>query len=145
MTAEMEPWREVARVAASALSQGTLKLRDVVGLTDAEMQAVAQTAAALHRSGRHAEARAALALLLLYDPMNAVVWRQMADLHQSLGDHAVAVACYEAAALLGGREAGASRREARSLEQLGQPRLATQIVELRQLEAGELAAEESAP
>lgn len=145
MTAGMEPWREVARVAASALSQGTLKLRDVVGLSDAEMRAVVEFAAALHRSGKHAEARAALALLLLYDPMNAAVWRQMADLHQGLGDHAVAVACYEAAALLGGREAGAARREARSLEQLGAPRLATQVVELRRFEAGVLATERSAP
>jgi len=120
-------WDEVARVAASGVREGTLKLRDVVGLGDDELRALATAAAALQRSGRHADARAVYSLLLLHDPTSSGAWRAMADLHHGVGDHAVAVACYETAALLGGRDEVATRREARSLEQLGHPSLAAEL------------------
>jgi Flp pilus assembly protein TadD len=128
-------WRDVARVAAACLRDGTIKLRDLAGLSDAEMQALAGTAAALQKSGRRDDARAVYAMLLLYDPTNAEGWRRMADLHQAAGDHVVAVACYETAALLGGRELSATSREAHSLTRLGRRELADELLDLHQLEA----------
>lgn len=136
-----QDWLNVAEVAAAGLREGALKLKDLVGLSAGEMNVVAEHAEALRRRGRHADAGAVYALLLTYDPTNAHHWRRLGDLHQSTGDHVVAVAGYETAALLGGRERSSTDREALSLEQLGQAQL---VSDLHELAAAQMAAERGA-
>ncbi len=123
----------VARRMASWLRDGSLRLRDVVGLTDAEMAALAALAESCRRRAELEEAIAVYALLLTHDPVNAAHWSAMADLQRRAGEQGVAVACYELAALLGGRELAASQREALCLEQLGHPELAEELRELAAL------------
>jgi tetratricopeptide (TPR) repeat protein len=122
--------RELAAEAAARLRAGTLSFRDVLGLTEAEMTAVAAVAESYRRKGDLKEAIAVYSLLITYDPLKASHWYAMAELQRRSGQHAVAVACYEAAALLGERDATATYRQALCLEQLGQPDLARDLLDI---------------
>jgi tetratricopeptide (TPR) repeat protein len=139
---DQRAWLDVARVAAHGVREGTLTFQNVIGISDADMNSVAQHAESLRRRGRYADACSIYSLLLLYNPFDAKSWRRMADLRQRVGDHSVAVACYETAALLGGRHASSTECEVRSLEAIGQPQLGVELREIAQLQ---IAAERSAP
>jgi len=122
-------WGELGAFAAQALREGTLPLRHLAGLTDEEMRAIADVAEELRRSGELEEAASLYGLLIAYEPLQAEYWRAVAGLQQRLGQHALAVACFEVLALLADRDRGATRSEARSLTQLGQPELANALVQ----------------
>jgi tetratricopeptide (TPR) repeat protein len=121
---------EAATQVAVWLREGSLCLRDLVGLTDQEVQAVAQVAESLRRRGSLQDAVAVYSLLITYDPLGARHWQAMADLQRRLGQHAMAAACFEVLALLAGREAEATYRQALCLEQLGQTELARNLLDL---------------
>lgn len=118
-------WAELGAFAARAFGEGSLHLRHLVGLTDEELRAISDVAEDLRRSGELEQAASLYGLLVAYDPLQASHWRALAGLQQRLGQHALAVACFEVLALLAEREATATRSEARSLAQLGQPELAS--------------------
>jgi len=119
--------RELAAVAARGLREGSLKLRDVLDLTDGEMDALAAIGDGFRRRGLLAEAVAIHSLIITCDPLSASSWRAMADLQRRSKEPAVATACYEVAATLGGRDAQISERQALCLEQMGQPQLARDL------------------
>jgi hypothetical protein len=119
---------------ARRFREGRLSFRDIVGLSNAEMQALTAVAESFRSSGELEDAITVYSLLLALDPLSARLWRAMADLQARTGAHAMAVACFEAVALLGGREVDITRRQAVCLEQLGQHGLAREI---RAIAAGE--------
>lgn len=122
-----EQARRLGALAATGLVEGTLALRHVVGLDDKEMDAIAHAADQLRQLGRVREAAQVYGLLVTQDPLQARYWRALADLQQELGNHPLALACYELLALLEDRTAEATRREARSLSALDEGALAAQM------------------
>ncbi|MBK8481373.1 MAG: hypothetical protein IPL40_09400 [Proteobacteria bacterium] len=125
-----DAWGELGAFAAEGLRAGTLTLRQIAGLTDDELLAVSDVAEELRRSGELAEAAGLYGLLIAYDPLQAAHWRALAGLQQRLGQHALAVACFEVLALLSGRDSAATCSEARSLAQLGQAELGRDLLRL---------------
>lgn len=121
--------RRLGALAAERVRQGKLFLRHVLGLTDDEMAAIADAAEQLRRTGRLREAVTVYGLLIAQEPLCAAYWRATAGLYQRLGQHAVAVACYEVLALLDDRDASVIRQEATCLQQLGERDLAAQLRE----------------
>jgi tetratricopeptide (TPR) repeat protein len=121
---------EAATQVAVWMREGSLRLRDLVGLTDQELQAVTQVAESLRRRGSLPDAVAVHGLLIIYEPLRARHWQAMADLQRRLGQPAMAAVCYEVLALLAGRDAEATYRQALCLEQLGQTELARNLLDL---------------
>lgn len=119
--------RKLAALAAQGVADGTLALRHVVGLSDAEMSAIGAAAERLRKRGRLRESASVYGLLVAQDPLQARYWRSLADVQQQLGNHGMALTCYEVLALLEQRTADATRREAASLAAMGQKDLAGEI------------------
>ncbi len=132
MRARRSKTRLPAEAASMArdLRRGSLKLRDVLGVTDRELAALERVAESLRRRGKLGDAMAVYGLLAMQDPVRARFWREHAELASRTGQHAAAVLSYQALALLEGREPEAARREAASWTQLGQHQLARQVTEL---------------
>jgi tetratricopeptide (TPR) repeat protein len=119
--------RAAAEHAATALRAGTLSFGQVLGLNQAELAALAGAAHAHRRQGRLAAAAAIHALLVACDPLRQSHWRALAGLQQRQGNHALAVACFEAAAALGPRDRELTDGEALSLRELGETGLADEL------------------
>jgi hypothetical protein len=119
---------EAARMVADGLRSGELNLRQAVGLTDSEVQAVADLAEQLRRTGAYQQSISVLGLLLTYDPFVAKHWERLGDLHSRLGQHPASVACFEVVALLRDRDRALTTKEARSLRKMGHRDLAAQLV-----------------
>ena len=120
-------WQLALRVRRS-LEQGTLTLRQAVGLDDAEMQAVVELAESWRRRGDLLRASAVYGLLISYDPFDPSYWRSLADLQRNQGLHVVALACYEVLAALQDRSADATYHQAHCLRQLDQAELADETL-----------------
>jgi tetratricopeptide (TPR) repeat protein len=113
-----------------AATPAALTVRELIGLTDQELDAVAQVAEALLRRGSLRDAIAVYGQLITCEPLQPRYWLAMADLERRTGQHAVAVACYEMVATLAGREPEATYRQALSLQQLGQSELAANLLDV---------------
>jgi len=118
---------DLAARVAQDLRRGDLTMRQVVGLSDREMNAVADAADALRRRGDLANAARLWGLLIGFDPYVPRYWRALADLQRRLGRHAEAVLCYEVLALVQGRDSQSDLLEARCLEALGEADLAAHL------------------
>ena len=113
--------------AADQLRQGMLSLREVLGLTPAEVEALGRVADGMRRRGSYAEAQSIYGALVAIEPLDAEHWGALAALQLSQGEHGLAVMCFEALALLEGRRPERTRLEAASLRQLGAPQLAREL------------------
>ncbi len=129
------PKKKVQAIARH-IRQGALTLGDVLGLSNEEMQAVAQVGEGLRRRGNIQEALTIYGMLATVDPMNGKWWSAMAALHLSGGAHGLAVICFETLALLQGRNPAHTQREIHALQQLGAQQLALQLSQLLIPEAG---------
>ena len=127
MQAHREETLNNASIAAEGILNGTLTFKQVLGVSDHEMQAIQ------HLAERHVEERKprkALDLYILlatYDPICPDYWEAMGDVLRRIGSYGDALACYETVALLKGREVSVLRREAECVERLGQPSVAKQL------------------
>lgn len=118
---------DIVRIAADGLRDGTLTIKDVIGLTPSEINAVRKLAGQLERRGSPACALKLQSTLTACDPYNAAHWKAMAALHTKLGSHAGALICYEAIAAIRGRDAESARLQADCVERLGFATVAKQI------------------
>jgi tetratricopeptide (TPR) repeat protein len=94
------------------LAKGDASLKQVVGLSDAEMNAVSRRAHAFRRAGQMDEAMALFGLLLTFDPFDGARWSLMAGLKQRTGDSLAALSCYQVALTLGHQDAELLSRQA---------------------------------
>lgn len=111
------------------LRGGTLTLKDVVGLTDAEMASVAEVASRQRSCGNYEEAATIYGLLLTYAPLSATYWEQMADVQERVGHLPLAVACCEIVALIRERDTSLIHREARCLRKMSRSELAAELLQ----------------
>lgn len=118
---------DMARRVAKDLRRGDLTMRQVAGLSQQEMNAVAEAAEVLRRSGDLDGAAAVWGLLASYDPYVPRYWKALADLQRRRGRWAEAVACYEQLALVQDRTADDARAEAACLSALGEAELGQRI------------------
>jgi hypothetical protein len=109
---------ELAAWASRELRQGTLRWRDILGLTETELAAVEQVGERLRRRGQLSQAITIYGMLITHDPLKGSYWQSMAHLQRRCGQHAQAALCYEVLALLEGRKEEATHQQARCLEQL---------------------------
>lgn len=117
----------LGRRALQGLCEGSLTLRQVVGLTEQEMDAIAETAAELHRRGVIAQASSLYGLLAAHDPLRPGYWRGLAQTNAALGQDVTAVAALEVAAMLEDRRPVDVEQEASCLERIGQTSLAGEL------------------
>jgi cysteine sulfinate desulfinase/cysteine desulfurase-like protein len=125
-TSELE---QLVSTVTQGLRSGTLTLKEVVGLTDAEMESVAELASRQRSRGKYKEAATIYGLLLTYAPLSATYWEQMADVQERIGHIPLAVACCEIVALIRERHESLIRREARCLRKMNQPELADALLQ----------------
>lgn len=118
---------DIVKIAADGLRDGTLTLKDVIGLTPVEINAVRKLAAQHERRGDPATALKLHSTLGACDPYNAAHWKAMGALHTKLNSPAGALVCYEALAAIRGRDAESARLQADCVEQLGFGEVAKQI------------------
>lgn len=112
--------QQQAQTVAGWLTDGSLTLRQLMGLTDEEMHALAETADACRRRGQLNRALEIVSVLASIDPYRAHWWRNLALLHKSQGGYAEAVTCFEVAAICGKRDPQSVKQELACLEQLGE-------------------------
>lgn len=124
---ETDQLLETARMVADDLRRGRVTLRQVVGLTEKEVQAVADLAEQLRRDGAYHRTVRVYGLLLTYDPYASEYWERLGDLHARFGQHPVAVACFEVVALLRDRDRALTAKEASCLRRMGHPNLAAEL------------------
>jgi tetratricopeptide (TPR) repeat protein len=111
--------RQLAAEAARSVREGTLNMRHLLGLSHREMQALAEAAHQLRRKGDLQGAAGIWGLLLSCEPLNPTYWKALAQIEQRLGNHALAVTCFEAVALLQDPHDDMAEQQARSLGALG--------------------------
>jgi tetratricopeptide (TPR) repeat protein len=112
------------------VTSAALTVRELIGLTDQELEAVAQVAETLQRRGSLRDAIAVYSQLITCEPLQPRYWLALADLQRRTGQHAIAVACYEMAATLAGRDPEATYRQALSLQQMGHTELAANLLDV---------------
>ncbi|MFH1131864.1 MAG: hypothetical protein V1754_11055 [Pseudomonadota bacterium] len=123
--------QQLAKQVSKGLKNGTLLLRDVVGLTDEEMVAIKDVAESLSRSGSLHRAIAIYGLLLIYDQFNMGYWEAMAKLQYMVGQPAISLACYQAAETLGLDQEQVLFQQVACLQQMGEKKLADELIQLQ--------------
>ena len=118
---------DLARRAADDLRRGDLTLAQVAGLSEQEMNAVAEAAEALRRGGDLDGAAAVWGMLLSYDPYVPRYWKALAELHRRRGRWVGAVGCYELLARVQDRTTEDTLAEAACLTELGETAAARRI------------------
>lgn|GEM_PF-6088741 len=117
------------------LREGSLTPRQLMGIDDKEMYALAETANTYRRKGQLNSALEIVSVLAKIDPYRATWWRMLASLHKSQGGYAEAVVCFEAAAICGQRNPESTRQEFACLKRLGETALQEEMCrELKKLE-----------
>jgi len=127
MSEQSEEVRKAARFAAQGLRDGTLTVKDVMGLTIEEIAAIRALAARYQTKGELDAALRLYGMLASLDPYNAEHWQSMAEVHQLSQSYVGALLCYEVVALLRGRDPQCIRAQADCVQKLGRPEDATKI------------------
>jgi tetratricopeptide (TPR) repeat protein len=124
------PDREQSSSVTRAVRNGEVLLKDLLGLTRAELDALAREAERCVVRGDFERAVRLLGLLVDVDPYEPENWRQLALLLQQQAHHEAAVLCFETAALLAPRQADDTAAERRSLDLMGRLDLAHLVQEV---------------
>ena len=110
--------RSLRRYLSRCLEEGKLSLGQLVRLTPAEQAALRCEAIRHQRKGRSQRAIQIYGLLLGCEPLSGADWAAMAALQEHLAAYPVALACYEAADLLGHSRPTVDRGRQRCLRRL---------------------------